>query len=185
MKTGGRIFQWNAASNFTGAAYISFGPDLFYDYYVLNQFADCKVYIAEVDNFAQRELWDFYEFEGADKYWHFKTNRIQMTVVLSEKGPSSTWDKIPIQAQYRDADIWQGYRNGQKLLSSSPRQFLSGSKLEQKLKTPYRKSSGSSREIFFSKLRDKGLMWIPNKIATILLKFNLGKIKGFKYIGRI
>jgi len=58
LKPGGRVFQWNAASNFTGAAYISFGPDLFYDYYVLNQFADCKVYIAEVDSFGQPEFWD-------------------------------------------------------------------------------------------------------------------------------
>ena len=189
LKVGGRVFQWNAASNFTGAAYISFGPDLFYDYYILNQFADCKIYIAELDSFAQLELWDLYEFEGADEYDHFKTNRIQVTVVLSEKGSSSTWDKIPVQAQYRDAHLWQAYRKGQKLLLSSGRILLTGSRVEQTLRSRSINSSESLMKRLFLKLREKGFIWVSKKIAdmitSILVRRNARKIKGFKYIGRV
>ena len=49
LRPGGRVLQWNAASNFTGDGYLCFGPNLCYDYYTVNQFADCKVYVAEVD----------------------------------------------------------------------------------------------------------------------------------------
>jgi len=127
LKPGGRIFQWNAASNFTGAAYFSFGPDLFYDYYVVNQFADCKVYIAEGDQLVQPELWDIYEFGGSfNEYGHFRSSRIQMVIVLAEKAPDSTWDKIPVQAQYRDDSLWEPYRRGRERMLKSTRKSWKG-----------------------------------------------------------
>lgn len=126
LKTGGRVFQWNAASNFTGAAYLSFGPDIFYDYYVLNRFVDCKVYVAEVDSISQGESWDFYEFEGSDYYAHLRSSRIQMIVVLAEKGPSSTWDKMPVQAKYRDEFLWEPYRASKQTIQQSGRKPFVG-----------------------------------------------------------
>jgi len=189
LKPGGRVFQWNAASNFTGAAYISFGPDLFYDYYVLNQFADCKVYVAEVDNVGQPELWDLFEFQGLDEYGYLKSKRIQMTVVLAEKGISSTYDKIPVQAQYRNAHLWSAYKKGQELLMLSSRKALvvSGIKL---------KVSRSKEETFikllYSKFKEKGLIWIFRKAMSKLILHlrqqrvkNENEIKGFKYLGKI
>ena len=112
-----------------------------------------------------------------------------MTVVLSEKGSSSTWDKIPIQAQYRDAHLWQAYRNGQKLLLSSGRTFLAGSRVEQTLRSGSINSSGSLMKRFFLKLREKGFIWVSKRIANMITSILLGrtarKINGFKYIGRI
>ena len=189
LKVGGRVFQWNAASNFTGAAYISFGPDLFYDYYILNQFADCKIYIAELDSIGQLEQWDLYEFEGADEYDHLKTNRIQVTVALSEKGSSSTWDKIPIQAQYRDADLWQLYRNGQNLTLASERKYLTSLHVGQTLKSRSVNLPESLIKRLFSKLKEKGFIWVSKKIVDLIVGILLGKnprkIKGYKYIGRV
>ena len=124
LKPNGRIFQWNAASNFTGAAYLSFGPDLFFDYYVLNQFADCKVYIAEVDDMAQGQDWDLYEFMGNDAYGHFHSDRLQMVIVLAEKNRDSTWHRFPIQSQYRNDISWEPYRSGMQRLHGSSRRSL-------------------------------------------------------------
>lgn len=189
LKPGGRVFQWNAASNFTGAAYISFGPDLFYDYYVLNQFADCKVYVAEVDSFGQPELWDLYEFEGLAQYDHLKSKRIQMAVVLAEKGISSTYDKIPVQAQYRDAHLWSAYKKGQELFKLSTRKPLVVSSIIQKIS---KSEERTFIKLLYSKVKEKGLIWIFRKaISKLILHFrqkrgkNENEIKGFKYLGKI
>lgn len=184
LKPGGRIFQWNAASNFTGGAYISFGPDLFYDFYVLNKFADCKVYIVEIDNPGQQELWDFYEFNGADKYSDFLSKRLQMTVVLAEKGTQSTYDLLPIQANYRDNDLWQTYRDNQKIISLSGRRSLIGSKVGQKLcskSISYVPESLAKR--FFLRLKEKGIIWVYKRIIAALN--GRGKPYGYTYIGKI
>lgn len=204
LNTGGRIFQWNAASNFTGSAYISFGPDFFYDYYVLNQFADCKVYLAEVDNGSQGQLWDFYEFEGAEKSGHFVTPRIVMTLVLAEKGPSSTWDNLPVQAQYRDDNLWGPYRAAQVEMAKSGRKPLMGSGPGQTLETwEYRrkKTSPVARAgQMASSVKEKGLRWgFKRAVAKTSLRLNrcgnflrrktgmtTGRIvQGYRYVGKI
>lgn len=128
LKKEGRIFQWNAASNFTGSAYLSFGPDFFYDYYVVNQFSDCRVYLAEVDEISQDEFWDIYRFDGLNQYGHFQSDRILMVLVLAEKGPSSTFHALPIQAQYRDESLWNAYNKSKDSISSSRRLPFIGSK---------------------------------------------------------
>jgi len=183
LKPGGRIFQWNAASNFTGAAYISFGPDLFYDFYVLNKFADCKVYIAEINDLGQQELWDFYEFHGADKYSHLLSKRLQLTIVLAEKGTQSTYDKLLIQANYRDKDLWQAYRDNQKLISFSGRRSFVGSKAGQKLCSESIYAPEPLVERFFSRLKEKGIVWVYKKTIAVLM--GRGNLDGYTYIGKI
>ena len=121
LKPGGRVFQLNAASNFTGAAYISFGPDLFHDYYSLNKFADCKVYIAEADDLAQVFDWDMYYFENPTAYQHFMTRRLQMVLVMAEKASDSTSHEQPVQAQYRVPEIAARYLEGHNRISRSTR----------------------------------------------------------------
>ena len=182
MKCGGRILQWNAASNFTGAAYMSFGPDMFYDYYVLNQFIDCKVYVAETDTIGQREMWDFYEFNGTDRYSHFQSNRILMVVVLAEKGPTSTWDLMPIQGLYRDSQLWLPYRIGQKAIQSSGRNPLAQTQSGYKLVT--RKIElYSLLNMYLKKLKEKGFVWCFNRFVSIKMKGE--GLEGYRYIGKI
>ena len=193
LKPGGRVFQWNAASNFTGAAYISLGPDFFYDYYAVNQFSDCKAYIADLDSIGQRTDWRLYEFEGADKYKHFRTERIQVTVVLAEKGAESTYDRMPIQAQYRDADQWAPYRAGKKRIAESPRAGWRPVKAtEQPPSGPY---EGSILHAWWRKFRQRGIKYCLMRLifksverihATLLKSYGSGAYaKGFKYVGEI
>ncbi len=186
LKIGGRIIQWNAASNFNGAAYLSFGPDFFYDFYVLNQFSDCKVYIAEVDDIGQLEHWDFYEFEGTDSYAHFRSNRIQMTLVLAEKGSLSTYDKIPVQAQYRDQSLWSSYRRAKDSIKQSSRKPWVGSiaSFPSAIK-PYTGALGRS----LIRLKDKvPVEWrrrFPYGVKAMAVAMLPKQITGYIYRGKI
>lgn len=196
LKTDGRVFQWNAASNFTGGTYLSFGPDLFYDYYVLNQFVDCKVYVVEVDSTSQGELWDFYEFEGSDWYDYLRSSRMQMVVVLAEKGPSSTWDRMPVQAQYRDEFLWEPYRRGKQLIQKSDRNIMEKRRgLAALLDTHTETRISRIKEAVDTAARripDKWKRRIPlklkNMINTVLQEKEAKETKktpGFRYVGRI
>lgn len=176
LRPGGRIFQWNAASNFTGSAYLSFGPDFFYDYFTINHFVDFNVYVAEVDSIGQRESWEFYEYIGAGESHHFRSSKIQMTVVLAQKGPSTTWNEMPVQSHYRDESSAQSHRNthvveqGRKLNASRPYQRIESGFL------PW----------IFSRLAHSTPKEMLTKLAKRLFPV-LGKrkLKRYRYIGRI
>lgn len=198
LRPGGRVLQWNAASNFTGDSYLSFGPDFFYDYFVLNQFTDCKVYVAEVDSQGQREMWDFYLYEGAGNHNAFRSSRIQMTLVLAEKGPSSTWDLMPVQAQYRDDHLWEPYRQGQKRISSSSRKPLTGSKkgIALAARRANRQANGSVFplvKLTAAKVRERGLLWFAKRAAAKSYRLvkpsrrttRPNNVLGFRYLGKI
>lgn len=128
LKNGGRVFQWNAASNFTGAAYISFGPDLFFDYYMINEFRDCKTYIAEGDSIGQLENWDLFLLSDVANYENFKSDSTQMVIVIAEKGSDTKTDGIPIQSQYRCTELKKVYRELLQRAKSSTRPILKGEK---------------------------------------------------------
>lgn len=100
LKPNGRILQWNAASNFVGESYLSFSPDLFYDYYIQNEFLDCVVYVAELDFIDQKESWDLYIYDPDKTKHQFHTEKYLVVMVLAEKGHNSTYFKMPIQKQY-------------------------------------------------------------------------------------
>lgn len=167
LKVGGKVFQWNAASNFAGDTYLSFGPDFFYDYYVLNKFADCKVYLAEVDvRGGQKEQWDIYEFVGT-KYRYFYSKRVVMVIVLAEKGPSSTYSRMPVQLQYRDAHLKQEYEDNQKIISLSARRS-------------YRGSARTKIKALANKIRNRIVREI-GYLGTSEEKV----IQGYRYVGKI
>ena len=129
LNASGRVFQWNAASNFTGSAYISFGPDLFFDYYMVNDFSDCKTYIAEAHSGGQLEDWNLYLFSDVACYSRFKSNFIQMVIVIAEKGSITKTDGFPIQSQYRSPELKAEYRQLLEKAKSSGRPILKGKKV--------------------------------------------------------
>lgn len=123
LKPGGRVyhFEWG---NSHAAAYLKFSPDWFLDYYAINNFKDCKVYIryspnsvgvnidgTKTSQFAQRS-------SNALEIFHFDPLRVINGIVgyddsnisafgrwyvevIAEKGQQSTSGVSPIQKHYR------------------------------------------------------------------------------------
>ncbi len=123
LKPGGRIFQWNGASNYANAGYLSFSADFFYDYYTLNHFDDCQVFFA-ISHSMGAQNWYLYEFQppkGVAGYPSFCPSYMYvMTIVLAKKGVNSTFDRMPVQLQYRDEPLKAEYmKNSAKFTKNS------------------------------------------------------------------
>lgn len=125
LKPSGRIFQWNAASNYTNQSYLSFSPDFFFDFYLINKFVDCRVFVAE-GSAAGAQNWKLTQFvpDCVTQYSEYRSAEYVMTVVLAEKGPDSTDHRVPIQQQYRDTDLGLEYRSNLAMMRDSPRPRL-------------------------------------------------------------
>lgn len=164
LKKDGRVIQWNAASNFTGLAYLSLGPDLFYDFYVFNNFKDCKVYIAEADSPGQLLDWDFYYFSSPISYQKFNSPRNQMVIVIAEKKESFKKITYPVQSQYRDSDTREIAGRNIKRVGNCSRPILSGN-----LNSSIHPQTINQRiKIFFI----RGIQWIL-KLFNATITFNL------------
>ncbi len=109
-KSGGRLFHVNRASRGHNV-YVAFALSWFHDYYSLNNFDDCQVYLAQWDKDQVTSRWDLYHYrplrerDGLFRYfgedtWYYPW-RHGHAVVIAEKGNGSTWDRNPIQFEYR------------------------------------------------------------------------------------
>lgn len=166
LKEDGRLLMWNGASNFTGVAYMSFAPDFFRDYMLVNKFKSVHVYIAETVTQAQGSQWEIYEYLRGRRYSEgmdaFHSPFLQMTIVAAQKGPETTHSEIPVQCFYRDEDQWPPYEEAEeKLLALKSKSFTGNT-------------------------RFKILRFLP-RLAIVLafaLKHRLST-KAYKYLGRI
>jgi hypothetical protein len=110
LKPHGRILQLNRASR-RHNVYVAFALSWFHDYYSVNAFDDCQVYLAQWEDNQLSARWDFYHYSpirewsgrlayfGQDCYYY--PWRGAHAIVLAEKGERSTWDQTPIQFEYR------------------------------------------------------------------------------------
>ena len=125
LKPGGRIIMWNATSNYIGAAYIMFGPDLFYDYFVTNKYKDCKVYIfREKNNYPNALRECFYLINGVSKKLNNKAK--QSVVVIAEKGNEIENNTLPVERSYRPDFMNLSFIENEKKIKSSVRPILKG-----------------------------------------------------------
>src|SRR6266705_1732482 len=109
MKPGGRIIHVERASR-AHNVYVAFALSWFHDYYAINDFADCQVYLAQWDNLLDGR-WDIYRYcpviEQDGRISYFGEDRFYfpyrdgLAVVIAEKGERSTWEKSPVQFEYR------------------------------------------------------------------------------------
>jgi SAM-dependent methyltransferase len=109
LKPGGRIIQLNAASR-RHHVYVAYSLSWFHDHYAVNNFEDCQVYLSQWDNLIAGQ-WDLYRYcpvverDGQLKYFgqdrYYFPYRHSHAIVIAEKGAASTWDKSPVQFQYR------------------------------------------------------------------------------------
>lgn len=109
LKPGGIIVHIEMASNLV-FEYLKFSPDWFYDYYAVNLFADCKVYVCGFNDVDQllHGPWDMHCFMPG-----FDGNGFQIPslgykhvalIVIAEKGEHSTSEVNPVQWFYRGAE---------------------------------------------------------------------------------
>jgi SAM-dependent methyltransferase len=110
LKPGGRILHIDRASR-RHNDYVAFSLSWFHDFYAINEFVDCQVYLAQWDGDRLEARWDFYHYEplrmrdaqltyfGQDCWYH--PWRDAHAVVIAEKGSLSTCDRSPVQFEYR------------------------------------------------------------------------------------
>lgn len=111
-RAGGRIMHLNRTARMH-SDYLAFSLAWFHDFYSVNNFQDCQVYLAQREVDEPQPRWDFYRYEpvlerdgvvsffGQDQY--FFPWRHGHCLAIAEKGAGSTWNIIPMQYQYRGA----------------------------------------------------------------------------------
>jgi hypothetical protein len=139
LKPGGRIFHYNAASGYMGRAYVSFGPDLFYDYYAVNGFSDCKIYIARSTATSKQPTtpWELFHLRDVHTRDLNQPGR-QMVIAIAEKGSDSVWHRVPIEQAWRTPQLREEFAEYERDIAKSPRPIISAE--------PNR--TGSMREAF-------------------------------------
>ncbi len=125
LRPGGRLFAINTFSNHFDP-YVIPSPLWYLDYFVMNRFADCKVYVMvhmpeSVNAFCinpeclldpRREVRNFVApYELA-------------TVIIAEKAANSTTTVWPTQAHYRSDNDWSIYRGNLAEMAQSRRPHI-------------------------------------------------------------
>ena len=124
LRPGGRLLTINAFSTFE-TAYVIMPPLWYYDYFVVNRFADVKVYVSVPDN--ERKRASIYAID-ADRLaelkremGHLSSIYSMCTVVFAEKAADSTSDRVPTQQHYRPAEQWTSYLDALSVIRRSKR----------------------------------------------------------------
>lgn len=170
LRPGGRILHANHAAR-RHNTYVGFSLSWFHDYYAINQFDDCQVYLAQWDGDRDAARWDFYHYQpvrtegglttffGQDRYYH--PWREAMAVVIAEKGADSTHDRCPVQYEYRPSTPWES-RDGRH---ETLHQRLSEDRDDPYFAAAMRFQSGTRAPLFSSaekvKLPDELLLYSP------------------------
>ena len=116
LRPGGRVIHANFMS-YVPSVYTACSMDWYFDYYAINDFTDCKIYLGLYDRGTDLTAtpWDMFAwlpiFKDGDVHrFHradFETDRNMLALVIAEKGAVSTSDKIPIQYHYRSEEEHQ------------------------------------------------------------------------------
>ncbi|CAO3411679.1 hypothetical protein [Azospirillum largimobile] len=124
LRPNGRLFSINMGSNHYGPYTILTAPWL-YDYFVVNEFADVRVYMQVSEGTGPYNIFAVDPNQvGTEPMEHVRnlaTQYQQGLYVLAEKGPSTTWDRTPIQQFYQGRDQRDAYRRCLKPFKESRR----------------------------------------------------------------
>jgi hypothetical protein len=127
LRPGGRLLTLNVFSNHY-EPYAMLPPLWFLDYFVVNGFADCKVYIVvcttppNVFTIDTEVLLD-----PARQVSAFASPHEMSTLVLAEKGERSTFHVNPSQQHYRSPQDWARYRESLQRMKHNPRPHIARS----------------------------------------------------------
>jgi hypothetical protein len=126
LRVGGRLFEINHGNNHA-RPYVILPQPWLYDFFVVNEFADCRLAVCEYGklvhafllqpacNPAQQVGWGLLENFDADD------RQIIANVVFAEKGARSTWGRTPVQDAWRNEREVHDYNECLKALLSNPR----------------------------------------------------------------
>ena len=127
MRPGGRLLMLNMYSN-DHEPYCIVPPLWFLDYFVVNGFADCKVYII-----VQTAPYNVFTvdidmlLDPTRSVSAFSSPFEMFTLVLAEKKERSTSHATPVQQHYRSAEDWERYRRSLAQIKGSPRPHIARS----------------------------------------------------------
>ena len=126
LRPGGRLLLINSLSNHFDPYTIA-TPSWFFDYFVVNKFEDCRVYVLVYfpDHLPNAFcinidcLLDPYR-----SVRNFVSPYEMSAIVFAEKRANSTTDVWPSQALYRSKKDWESYRENLRRIKSNPRPNL-------------------------------------------------------------
>jgi SAM-dependent methyltransferase len=136
LRPGGRLLMVNAFSAHN-TAYVMMPPLWYLDYFVMNKFVDCKVYIVlffedengiESDNVFWVDIGHLAESRRGMP--RFLSPHQMVTIVFAEKGEHSTVDRLPNQQDYRSPEEWAEYLANLDVIRRSKRHHLVRSRTE-------------------------------------------------------
>jgi SAM-dependent methyltransferase len=119
LKPDGRLYLSNLGNyspHQTGIPYMIFTPMWFYDFFCVNGFSDCQVYVTVYEpdgdlTFILSNEFTTRQFASGFVKPIFSEYPMQISV-FAEKNPQSTWNKTPIQHAYRNDLQWMAYEEG-------------------------------------------------------------------------
>ena len=120
LRPGGRLIAINAFSAHD-TPYAIMPPLWYVDYFVMNGFADCKVYIIAWDQNRDNVFYVDLDFLRSAKrqMGRFHSPFHMATLVMAERGEQATTDRLPNQQDYRSEAEWDIYlRNLDRMLTS-------------------------------------------------------------------
>jgi hypothetical protein len=130
LRPGGRLLMVNAFSAHN-TAYVMMPPMWYLDYFVMNKFIDCKVYIilfleenkeVVIDNVLWVDVGSVSELRR--EMPRFVSPHEMVTIVFAEKGENSTADRLPNQQDYRSPEEWSEYLVNLDVIRQSKRHHL-------------------------------------------------------------
>lgn len=133
LRPNGRLIALNAFSHHD-TPYVIMPPMWYVDYFVMNGFADCKVYIFVFDTNGKWNTFYVdmeYLLKAGRTMGRFRCPYHAITLVFAEKGRNSTSDQLPIQQDYRPAQDWKTFNHNLTAIVESRRHHLARSYVEQ------------------------------------------------------
>ncbi len=128
LRPGGRLLSTNVYSNH-GAPYTILTPLWYLDYFVMNGFVDCKIYVL-VFNKSDMGSPDVFCFNleqlraDGPLVSTFSSPHTMAVIAFAEKGPRSTTDIFPAQQQYRSSSDGATFRRNLATIMQSRRPHL-------------------------------------------------------------
>jgi hypothetical protein len=125
LRPGGRLIAINAFSTHD-TPYVIMPPLWYVDYFVVNRFVDCKVYVIIYidgrDNVFYVDL-DFLQ-RARREMGRFRSPHHMVTLVFAEKGQNSTTHLLPNQQDYRSSEEWEVFCRNLSGIQKSQRPHL-------------------------------------------------------------